>query len=245
MKIIELVRAKLSSALDLINSAGIKSIPYIFYYSFKRWGLSYLFTPIFSLLRSDMRFMYKSKRLKYFYHNYNMTWNNSRAIEIPIAMFYLKDVESDKVLEIGNVMKHYGDYGHDVVDKYERADGVNNQDVENITSNKKYDLILSISTMEHVGQDEKPCEPKKSVRSIRRLKKLLSPKGKLVVTLPFSHNHALDEERKKLFNDITYYQNIKYDWNIINEKTLLASDTEPKFGVPYKFVYVGVFENGN
>jgi cyclopropane fatty-acyl-phospholipid synthase-like methyltransferase len=49
-----------------------------------------------------------------------------------------------------------------------------NEDVVNFKSKKKYDLIVSISTLEHVGWDEKPM---KIPRAIENLKTLITPQG--------------------------------------------------------------------
>jgi hypothetical protein len=66
----------------------------------------------------------------------------------------VKRYKERNILEIGNVLSHYFPVNHDIVDKYEKADGVINQDVVHFYSPKKYDLIVSVSTLEHVGWDE-------------------------------------------------------------------------------------------
>jgi hypothetical protein len=38
-----------------------------------------------------------------------------------------------------------------VLDKYEQAPGVINEDVVSFSPPQKYDLIVSVSTLEHVG----------------------------------------------------------------------------------------------
>ncbi len=45
-----------------------------------------------------------------------------------------------------------------------------------------------------------------------------------------------------LFSDIVYYKNIDLNWIEIDEKELLKSDTAPKFGVPYKYIYIGIYQ---
>jgi len=59
------------------------------------------------------------------------------------------------ILEIGNVLSRHIKLEHDILDKYETAKGVINEDIVDFKSEKKYDLIISISTLEHVGWDEK------------------------------------------------------------------------------------------
>jgi SAM-dependent methyltransferase len=138
------------------------------------------------------RFAFREKSYRYFWHRYNATWRNERAIEIPIARGFLAGIPAEKVLEIGNVLSHYGTVSHEVVDKYEKAEGIRNEDVCDFKSDKKYDLILSISTLEHVGWDEVPKDDTKIQKAFENLRGLLAPEGKLVVTIPLGYNPFLD-----------------------------------------------------
>ena len=137
-------------------------------------------------------FSFRGKSYRYFWHCYNSTWRNERAVEIPIARSFLDGIPAGRVLEIGNVLSHYGRVSHKVVDKYERAENVRNEDVCDFRSEKKYDLILSVSTLEHVGWDEEPKDETKVLRAFEHLRKLLAPAGKLVVTIPLGYNPPLD-----------------------------------------------------
>ena len=152
-------------------------------------------------------FTFRGKSYRYFWHRYNATWRNERAIEIPIARSFLAGVSPDNVLEIGNVLSHYGPVTHELVDKYEQTQGIRNEDVCDFRSNKKYELILSISTLEHVGWDEEPRDETKVLRAIENLRDLLAPKGKLVVTIPVGYNPPLDrmiEQGRIVFSERTY-----------------------------------------
>lgn len=137
-------------------------------------------------------FTFRGKSYRCFWHRYNTTWRNERAIEIPIARSFLAGDSPDRVLEIGNVLSHYGPVSHEVVDKYEQTEGVRNEDVDDFKSDKKYQLILSISTLEHVGWDEEPRDETKALKAIENLRGLLAPEGKLVVTIPIGYNPPLD-----------------------------------------------------
>jgi hypothetical protein len=137
-------------------------------------------------------FDFHGESYRYFWHQYNATWRNERAVEIPIARGFLADISADKVLEIGNVLSHYGPVSHEIVDKYERAEGIRNEDVCDFKSDKKYELILSISTLEHVGWDEKPKDESKVLQGFENLQSLLTPEGRLVVTIPLGYNPPLD-----------------------------------------------------
>ncbi|KKM86138.1 hypothetical protein LCGC14_1282030, partial [marine sediment metagenome] len=79
-----------------------------------------------------------------------------------------------------------------IVDKYERAPGVLNEDIVDYNPGKKYDIIITISTLEHVGWNEKPREPLKIFKAIENLKRLLITGGKIIITIPKGHNPVLD-----------------------------------------------------
>lgn len=152
-------------------------------------------------------FTFRGHSYRYFWHRYNATWRNERAIEVPIARSFLAGVSPDDVLEIGNVLSHYGPVSHGVVDKYEQTEGVRNEDVCDFRTNKRYELILSISTLEHVGWDEEPRDETKVLRAIENVCGLLAPEGKLVVTIPVGYNPAIDhmiEQGRISFTERTY-----------------------------------------
>jgi hypothetical protein len=90
-------------------------------------------------------------------------------------------------------MGHYLPGHHTVVDKYEAGPGVLNVDVADLDLGSKFDLILSISTLEHVGLDEDEVDPEKPGRALESLKALLAPGGLLWVTVPVGYNTELDE----------------------------------------------------
>ena len=101
--------------------------------------------------------------------------------------------KTGEFLEIGNVLSNYFNFPHDIVDKYEIAPGVINEDVVTFSPAKSYDYIVSVSTLEHVGWDEQPREPGKLARSVNHLKTLLKNGGQMLVTMPLGYNPHLDE----------------------------------------------------
>jgi len=132
------------------------------------------------------------RHYRYFYSHRGMTWRSERIVEVPLALEFLARHRGKRVLEVGNVMRQYGETGHTVVDKYERAPGVINEDAATFTA-APFDAILSISTLEHVGWDEPQREPGKVWRVIERLRgELLAPGGSLLVTTPWGWNRELD-----------------------------------------------------
>lgn len=151
--------------------------------------LHYLYRILF---RSDRKFVYNSKVYEYFSHPYNTTWRNERSVEIPIVLDVMKNYEPERVLEVGNVLCHYIKSRHTVVDKFENEKNVVMQDILQFQSPVKYDLIVCISTLEHVGFDETPREENKHRLAVKSMRTLLSPNGKLIVTVPWAYNPFLD-----------------------------------------------------
>jgi hypothetical protein len=189
-------------------------------------------------------FYFQKNEYKYFYHHANATWTNERAVEIPIICKYIKTHQNSRILEIGNVLSHYFQIYHEVVDKYEKAPGVINQDVVDYTPDYSYDLIISISTLEHVGWDETPRDPEKIISAIENLKKILAPGGIMIITLPIGENRVLDSYLEKKEIELTenyYLKRISQD----NQWVELNSGFEKaQYGYPFhsaNFIYVGIY----
>jgi SAM-dependent methyltransferase len=86
---------------------------------------------------------------------------------------------------------------HTVVDKYERRPGVLNLDVVDIDLPRSFDLVIAVSTLEHVGLDEPEQDPGKPARAIARLASLLAPGGRLWCTVPVGYNLELDRRLRE------------------------------------------------
>jgi hypothetical protein len=122
------------------------------------------------------------------------TWHGERAVEIPIVMEMMRKYQGKNILEVGNVLSHHVTFEHDILDKYEIAKGVTNADIVDFTSEKKYDLIISISTLEHVGWDEKPRDDTKIPLAIENMRNLVSSRGgTIIITVPLGYNPTLDK----------------------------------------------------
>lgn len=137
-------------------------------------------------------FEFGGERHPYLYHRYKWSWLTERTVELPIAQSVLAGHEAGRVLEVGNVISHYGPREHLVVDKYEHAPGVLNRDVVQLSDLGQFDLVLSISTIEHVGWDEEPREPDKALEALRLLEALVAPGGRLLITVPVGYHPELD-----------------------------------------------------
>ena len=147
-----------------------------------------------------------NERYPYFMHNYNAI-NTERTVEIPWVKKILSEYEASEVLEVGNVLSNYIYFPHDIVDKYETGPGIMNEDIVAFDTIKRYDLIITISTLEHVGFDEPQKESGKNVRAFENLKRLLKTGGKMVITIPLGYNPEIDEFiriNEKGFEEVHY-----------------------------------------
>jgi len=154
-----------------------------------------VFAPLIIARLQPKTFLFHGRELPLLYHRYNMTWASERCVEVPIARYYAESVTPDKTLEVGNVLSHYGPVRHEIIDKFEKGPGVTNADITSFRPNKRYDLILSISTFEHIGFDDE-AEGKsadKILSAIATCRGLLAPTGRLVITVPISYNPELNE----------------------------------------------------
>lgn len=119
-------------------------------------------------------------------------------------MHFIKQFSGKKILEIGNVISHYYLTNWDILDKFEQSNGIINEDVENFKPQKKYDLIISISTFEHVGYDDDIVDPRKITRVLNNFKhNCLNKKDMILFTTPIGYN--------KDFNELIFKNKIKLD----------------------------------
>jgi SAM-dependent methyltransferase len=144
------------------------------------------------LLRPWSTFCVGGRSYRYLWGRRAATWRTERAVEVPVAWEEVRRHSPDRVLEVGNVLAHHRPARHAVVDRYERAPGVINEDVVEFDPGRDFDLIVSISTLEHVGWDEPVRDPARFERAVSRLLDLLAPGGRLLVTLPVGANPHVD-----------------------------------------------------
>lgn len=192
-------------------------------------------TPLFSLIRGRRTFGFDGKNYRYFCHWYNTTFDNERAVELALALYELKNAGGKRVLEVGNVLSHYIPVSHDVLDKYEKGAGIINEDIVDFHVSRPYDLIISLSTIEHVGFDEHPREPDKIIRAERRLRELLAPGGRALITMPVGYNpHATALLRSAaVFHKQRYLRRVSRDnrWVETTKDAAFAAS----FNTPYSF----------
>lgn len=214
-----------------VQSDGVlAAVQYILYL-----GFLVLSTPFYAFLRRKKTFTFFGRQHPYFCHWYNATFDNERSVEIPLARYFLRQAEGKRVLEVGNVLSHYGSTYHDILDKYEKASGIFHADVVDYRPTSPYDLIVSVSTLEHVGWDEVPRDSTKIVRSVKNLRMMLAPGGLLFATIPVGYNTSITSllEQECLFTEQYYLKRISRgnDWVETSKQVALAIP----FNTPYSF----------
>lgn len=197
-----------------------------------------LLRSIYFFITPAGSFDFNGNSLGYFRANYNLAFENERTVEIPIAMSFIKSLKSsDNLLEVGNVVANYGvkPINRDILDKYDANTYVINEDVILFKPAKKYDAILSISTLEHVGWDEEVRDPKKIISAINNLiENCLVKGGCMLVTMPFGYNDYLDKELAvgiKYFTETYYLKRTSSNnkWKQVDYKEVSNS----KYGEPF------------
>ena len=205
----------------------------------------------FKVFKSQRTFDYNGSKCKYFYHKYNTTHLNERAEEIAIIKKIVSGKKIGKILEVGNVLQHYISFEHDIIDKYEKGKNVINRDIIDFFPESKYDLILSISTLEHIGFDDGAKDPDKILITLKKLNEILSNSGKIVVTIPLGYNPYLDnllKERKIFFNKLNLFKRISFDNEWVEEKIDDIRKLDIKYGDPYittNWLLVGEINKNN
>ena len=154
-----------------------------------------------------MTFKFAGMELEYLKHPYNSTDRNMRTVEIPIINELVKRYDEihfrrlKHKLEIGNVISHYHYSNMIVLDKHETIykEGVREaiqEDLMNYFPACLFDLIVSISTVEHIsfGKYAKYCilihQPQDI---ILKIKSLLWPNGVAYITVPVRYNSRIDQ----------------------------------------------------
>lgn len=202
---------------------------------FARQAWEHATLPLLRRRRAAERFTFDGARLGYEYSLYGQTWRNERTIEIAIARHFLTHHDTGRMLEVGNVLSHYGVRGHEVLDRYERnLPGVLNDDVIEFDPGVSYDTIVSISTLEHVRRDEDEHDARGSAKALENLRRLLTPTGRMLVTVPIDWNPGLDEDiaagRFTLGRDVFYRRHTRYDWAECEAEQALGKE----YGHPFE-----------
>jgi SAM-dependent methyltransferase len=186
----------------------------------------YLLVHYYRKFRSSESFEFQGNTYSYFFHPYGTTWRNERALVIPIIWDIVKKYhEQDKrILEVGNMLSYYFKVDHDIIDKYDIADGVINEDVVDFNPLNPYDLIVSPLSLASVGWDEDPQDPNKVLRAINNLNRLLAPGGQMVIAFSLGYNLGMDKLLKSgelRFDKHYYLKRISgYRWKQVDRQDL-------------------------
>lgn len=149
----------------------------------------------------EPHFLFQGRTLVY----NRISFNNraERAVEIPLAIDFLarQQQRNERFLEVGNVLQHYeaalGElpWLRRIIDKFEQGKGVENRDLMDLDPAEKYRLIISISTVEHIGQHSTPNgsfgeiaggdDREAPLKAIVKIYDLLESGGHAFVTVPF------------------------------------------------------------
>ena len=202
----------------------------------------------FRFTRGGKRFVFNGKRLPYLNRRYNLSWENERAVEVPIVLSLITKERRRRVLEVGNVLPHYVKFPHDVVDKYEIGVAVINSDIVNYSPISRYDLAVSISTFEHIGYDEpEPRNANKILEVIENLRRnCLNAGGTIIFTVPVGYNFEFDRyiaEGVLKITELFYMKRVSKDNQWIQVPESEASDST--YGKRFPFanaVAIGVIE---
>lgn len=196
----------------------------------------------YHLLKSN-KFTIAGKQFTY-YFNRNNSIDSERVIEIPLSYWFVKSHPcfSEEFFELGNTLNQYFKIPHIVVDKYEIAEGVINEDIIDFKPKKKFKLIISISTIEHIGFDEPQKEEGKALKATKKLIDMLSENGSLLITVPLGYNQEIDEmlkERKINFTEMYFMKRVS-KWNYW-EETILEDALTKKYNSIYPFANAVAF----
>jgi hypothetical protein len=195
--------------------------------------------------RHDIELLGQRIPLHYEYRRW--AWRSERCVEIALGKQALRAHDPGNALEVGNVMPLVGVGDHTVVDKYEQGPGVRNVDIVNYAPGRLFQLVLSLSTLEHVGWDEQPRDPKKAERALAKLGDLLEPDGAMLVTIPVGFHRQLEQAfigPDAPFDSVTLF--IKTSRRTIWKPRELADLSRIEYGAPYALgnaILVGVRGN--
>lgn len=158
-------------------------------------------------------------------------------MEIPIIKSFLKNRTSERLLEIGNVLSHYTQFIENswtVVDLFEKQKGVVNLDVLDYLPDEKFDLIISVSTLEHIGLDDGIANKEKALEAMHHcINECLNNGGKFIFTIPIGYNKDLD--RALLDNRVEVYEKHYLIRKAGNEwvEAYEEEATKKQYGYPY------------
>lgn len=176
-------------------------------------------------------FVLNGTEYPYFRHKANNTSINERIVEVPIIRKYVEGKQGS-TLEVGNVLGQYLGRRWTTVDLVEKEHGVTNCDILDWKGGP-YDLIVSISTFEHIGVDHGKV-PSRAMDAILHCCHLLRSGGRFVFTIPMGYHPLLDEWLlTKWHGSSSYLKRVSADnrWDQVGK----ADVQDAKYGSPFKY----------
>jgi hypothetical protein len=202
-----------------------------------------------------------NKKINQIYNDYNISFMNERTIEIPFVLHllkkYIKLFSNLNILEIGNTLIHYENKNNiikrKILDKYEVYPNVINLDLEDYKSTKKFNIIFSISTLEHIGSDYgENRNDSKFKKSISKCIELLDQDGFLIITLPIYYRNVVDDFifENNMFLEKHFFlrKNIQNDWMKSTEKETKANKNKLIYNKNFPLanaLFIGVIKKSN
>jgi hypothetical protein len=166
----------------------------------------------------------------------NRTWDNERAVEISVGWAAVHSHgRSETVIEVGNVLGHYFDIRHRVLDLNERHRCVTwNKDILEFEPPLAPELVVSISTLEHVGHSDGPRRPEKFRQAVQATIGWLAPGGRLLFTVPLGYNPSVLgylEDPSPQVTSMLFMRRVTLDnlW----EQTNLSAVRDYRYGKPF------------
>lgn len=179
-------------------------------------------------------FTFQGKTYEYFLGEPNRTWANERAVELPIVWDVVRQYDPVDVLEFGNVLRLYYGTDHDVLDKRQKEAPTFQVDIVDWEPPRQYPLVVSISTLEHVGHSSgkygEEHSPYKFLAALGILFSAVAPGGQLLITVPIGYHQELD----------AYLKNGDHGLNLACIKKVAPTrweECEPDFSIKYGSPY--------
>ncbi|MBN2421490.1 hypothetical protein JXB27_04390 [Candidatus Woesearchaeota archaeon] len=241
----ESIRYILKKTLQAVKRKG-----FVYAITAARNRIYRMIAPSFIFLRKGRKFEFENEKLYYNLSKYGMCWNSERTIEMPIIIKILDKMNAKhrNMLEIGNVLNNYKKYGQIVVDKFEKNKGVINEDILNYKTKKKFDIMVSVSTLEHVGWDETPSKPENILLAVKNIKQnILKKGGILLFTIPIGYNPYIDSliaKNKIKLEKEWYFKKISLSnkWKETTKKYAFSRE----YNYPYECanaLFIGIMRN--
>lgn len=128
--------------------------------------------------------------LKYNWHVHAK--DSERKFELPLGQHFMDTFEN--VVEIGAVMSYQGCVAHTVFDPYDPHPDCIRDDLTVVDFDFTGRNVLSISTLEHIGNAEYGNELPKPTVAIDLLNKIIKGADKYLITWAKGHNKTFDKQ---------------------------------------------------